>query len=129
MARNKKKWLYKKNGRFYGDFRAYADVGGGQEALVPEGERYATKDHRIAKRLGKGRLAELRRLRKAGHADRDDDLRKLGSFVDYRLEQEARRKGADPAHLAQLEQRLEVAVEYFGAATLIRAISTLWLQQ
>jgi hypothetical protein len=49
--------------------------------------------------------------------------------VDYHLEREARRKGADPAHLAQLEQRLEVAVEYFGAETLLRSISTMWLQQ
>ena len=117
------------DGRFYADFRGFQDVGGGQEALVPEGQRFATKDHRVAKRLGKARLAELRRLRKAGHADREDDLRKLGPFVDYHLEREAKRKGADPAHLAQLEQRLEVAVGYFGVATLLRSISTLWLQQ
>lgn len=45
MARHQKKWLYKKNGRYYADFRSYADVGGGQEALIQEGERFATKQH------------------------------------------------------------------------------------
>jgi hypothetical protein len=33
----KRKWLYKKDGRFYGDFRPYADVGGAQEAMKAEG--------------------------------------------------------------------------------------------
>lgn len=42
MATNgKKKWLYRKNGRYYADFRSYSDVGGGQEAMIPEGERFA----------------------------------------------------------------------------------------
>jgi hypothetical protein len=89
----KKKWLYKKDGRFYGDFRSYRDVGGGQEAMVPDGERFATKDYRAAKTLAKARLAELRGLRKGGL---DPDLRMLGPFVDYHLEQEAQRHGADP---------------------------------
>ena len=85
----KKKWLYKKNGRYYGDFRAYPDVGRGQEAMVPEGERFATKQHHVAKALGKKRRAELKRLRKAGHDPARGDLRRLGPFVDYHMEQEA----------------------------------------
>ncbi|MGH7464971.1 MAG: hypothetical protein ACREK1_07335 [Longimicrobiales bacterium] len=80
----KRKWVYKKNGRWYGDFRPYADVNGGQEALKPEGERYATKDFRVAKALAKARLAELRRLRKNGHGGKDEDLRLLGNFIDHR---------------------------------------------
>lgn len=125
----KKKWLYKKNGRYYADFRTFSDVGGGQEAMKPEGERYATKDHRVAKRLGKARFAELRRLRKGGHAGEAADLRRLGPFVDYHLEREARRKDADPAHLRQVEQRLEVAVSFFGEDALLRSITTMRLQE
>jgi hypothetical protein len=74
----KRKWLYKKDGRWYGDFRPYADVGGGQEALKPEGERCVTKDHPEAKRLAKARLAELKRLRMCGHQAGSVDLRLLG---------------------------------------------------
>jgi hypothetical protein len=62
LMAKKRKWLYRKDGRWYGDFRPYADVGGGQEALRPDGERYATKDHPVAKRLAKARLAELTKI-------------------------------------------------------------------
>lgn len=44
----KRKWLYKKAGRWYGDFRPYADVGGGQEALKPEGAAPVCARCRIA---------------------------------------------------------------------------------
>lgn len=71
----KKNPLYKKNGRFYADFRSYSDVGGGQEAMIPEDERYATKNYRTAKRLAKERRAELRGLRKAGLKGEGGDLR------------------------------------------------------
>lgn len=50
----KKNPLYKKNGRYYADFRGHSDVGGGQEAMVPDDERYATKDYRVAKKLAVG---------------------------------------------------------------------------
>ena len=125
----RRKWLYRKNGRWYGDFRPYADVGGGQEALKEAGERYATEDRSTAKKLAKERLAELRRLRRAGHGGRDVDLRRLGPFVDYHLACEAQRKDADPVGLAQVAQRLEVAIGYFGAETLLRDIGTMRLQE
>jgi len=125
----KRKWLYRKNDRWYGDFRPYADVGGALEALIPTGERYATPDLGIAKGLAKERLAELRRLRRAGHGGRDVDLRRLGPFVDYHLACEAQRKDADPVGLAQVAQRLEVAIGYFGAETLLRDIGTIRLQE
>ena len=89
--------LYKKRRRWYADFRDFGDVGGRQEALTRKDEHYATKSRKVAVRLAKARLAELQRLRKAGHGGRDDDLRMLGPFVDYHLEREARRKGADAA--------------------------------
>jgi len=104
-------------------------VGGRQEALIRKGERYGTTSRKFATRLAKARLAELGRLRKAGHGGREDDLRMLGPFVDCHLEREARRKGADAAHLAQVAQRLEVAVEYFGEGTLMRSIGTLERQR
>ncbi|MEX1183987.1 MAG: hypothetical protein WEF86_12210 [Gemmatimonadota bacterium] len=98
----KRKWLYK----WYGDFRPYADVGGGQDALKPEGERCATKDRPVAKGLAKARLAELKRLRMGGHQSGSVDMRLLGPFVDFHMEREAKRKGADSGRLGHVEQRL-----------------------
>lgn len=126
--RNRKKRLYKKNGRFYGDFRDFRDVGGGQEALIPDGEMFATKTHSVAKQLGKARLEELRRLKKAG-LGMESDLRRLGPFVDYQLQQEAMRTGATVAELSQLEHRLNVAIDYFGEDTLLRSITTKRVQE
>lgn len=125
----KRKWLYKKNGRWYGDFRPYADVGGRQEALRLEGERYATKDYPVAKRLAKARLAELRRLRLGGHCAGTVDLRLLGPFIDHHMEREAKRKGADKGRLSQVEQRLNVAAEHFGEDRLLRSITTMHLEE
>jgi integrase len=125
----KRKWLYKKAGRWYGDFRPYADAGGSQEALRPDGERYATKDHPVAKRLAKARLAELKRLRLGGHQSGKVDMRLLGPFVDYHMEREAKRKGADKSRLGQVEQRLNVAAEYFGEDRLLRSITTMHLEE
>lgn len=126
MAKNP---LYKKNGRYYADFRSYSDVGGGQEAMIPEDERYATKNYETAKRLAKERRAELRGLRKAGLKGEEGDLRKLGPFVDFHLKKEAKRKEASLATLTQVAQRLDAAIEFFGADTLLRSIDSLWIGQ
>lgn len=119
----KRKWLYTKDGRLYGDFRPYADVGGGQEALKPEGERYATKDYRVAKALAKERLRELKRLRHHGHGGSDVDLRLLGNFIDHHLVCEAE-TGVAAKQLRQVEQRLNVAAEFFGEGVFVRSVST-----
>lgn len=56
--------LYVRAGRFYGDFRDYRDVGGGQEALKPAGTNRATDDRAVAEALLTARLGELKRLRR-----------------------------------------------------------------
>ena len=116
----KKRRLYRKNGRFYGDFRSFSDVGGAQEALKPDGERYATKDIKVAKRLAKARIKELKRIREAG-MDMGADLRRLGPFVDYHLEEEAKLEGATEESLSQTEHRLNAAIDHFGENTLLRS--------
>lgn len=50
--------------RYYGDFRDYSDVGGGQEPLVPEGKSYATTCPDEAAELSEERLEELKNKRK-----------------------------------------------------------------
>lgn len=50
--------------RAYGDFRDYATVGGGKEALIPDGEELATTDPDVAARLADRRVEQLERLRR-----------------------------------------------------------------
>jgi integrase len=119
----KRKWMYKKDGRWYGDFRPYQDVGGGQEALKPEVERFATKEFRLAKPLAKERLRELKRLRQHGHAGSEVDLRRLGNFIDHHLVCEAE-NGVPAKQLRQTEQQLNVAAAFFGDGALLRSITT-----
>jgi hypothetical protein len=94
--------IYKNNGRYYGDFRSYKDVGGGQEALIPEGERFATKCKKTAKKLAKARRKELKQLRVA---DVDPDLQYLGPFVDYHMMEEALRGKRSKDELEQHAHR------------------------
>lgn len=50
---------YQQRGRYYGDFREFAEFGGKREALILPGERLATTDRRVAKQLFDRRHAEL----------------------------------------------------------------------
>ena len=124
MTRNKKRRLYRKDGRFYLDARDYADVGGRQEALIPPGERHATTDRTRARRLARARLADLRAARRRPATEPGVDLTRLGDFVDHHLEREALETTRSKASLSILEHQLEVAVDHFGADTRLRDIRT-----
>ena len=53
--------MFQRNGRFYADFRAYADVGGERGALAEPGGSWGTTDREIADTLFATKLAELQR--------------------------------------------------------------------
>lgn len=104
-----------KKRRAYADFRDFADVGGAQEALTAEGERYATTDPDLALELATKRLKALKRLRR---------LRSpiaLGRFADEHLRMKAR-QGLAERHVKNRQHQLEVAVGYFGSETPIPSI-------
>lgn len=107
--------LYERNGRFYADLRDFRDVieeGCAQEALIPEGESYATKDRETATRLMLARLDELReRRRNGGQKDVDPPLREYArEFLRRREEMGTVRtstlKGYE-RHLRRLVEFLE----------------------
>ena len=50
--------------RYYAEFRDYADVGGGREALIPPGDKLATTDPVIAEKLAGDRLRELQEAKR-----------------------------------------------------------------
>ena len=59
MAKKKRigSHIFWRNGRAYGDFRDYADVGGGREALAIPGSTWGTTDEVTVKTLFDNRLA------------------------------------------------------------------------
>lgn len=121
-SKNRGPRIYWRNGRAYGDFRTYEDVGGGREALAPSGKSWGTKDPDVAQSLFSARLAELeekRRGRVGAERDRDITLEKL---VRDHLMKKAKAGKTSHSHLADLEQRLGMALDYFGRSRNPRTI-------
>lgn len=109
--------------RAYGDFRDYADVGGGREALVPPGAKVATTDPDIADRLATERVEELEKIRRYKAILKLERTAGLEHFASHHLEQKARSGRVTAGHLEDLEGRLRRAVDYFGADRALDTIS------
>lgn len=109
--------------RYYGDFRAYADVGGGREALVPKGQTRATTDPDIAAKLYADRLAELDRLRRNKHLHGIEREATLAGYADRHLRLKARDREATGRWLQSAEKHLQAAVDYFGAEADLASIT------
>lgn len=103
--------LYQKRGRWYGDFRDYADVGGGQEALIPDGETTATKDESVAEQILARRLIELEN-RRQGDSQAGPTLE---SYMERHLEVKAGYRR--PATVKRDRTSLERVLEFFGQDT------------
>lgn len=100
--------------RYYGDFRDYSDVGGGQEALIPDDMNRATSDAEVAEMLASDRLEELRELRRRQHLTPDvRQLQPLEGFGSWFLKQKAK-AGLSEKYLVSVEKHLERAVAFFG---------------
>src|SRR2546430_14561131 len=74
-------WLAGDRG-FRADFRAFAEVQGGLEALIVPGERAATRDPVVAQRLAQERLDALVARRDARRDGRVLDDVRLADYVD-----------------------------------------------
>lgn len=105
--------IFWRNGRAYGDFRAYEDVGGGREALAPPGKTWGTKDEDEAAVLFRERLQELQ-AKRAGRLGAARRTTTLAELVRDHLIRKAK-GGTSTSHLNDLEQRLGVALDHFGA--------------
>lgn len=130
--------IYWRNGRAYGDFREYSDVGGGRESLKPEGRSRATKDADEALRLYTARLEALKaarahaeqvaRLKRDGKYDdvvqiiEPDEGATLQAFAARHLKRKAVDKEATRRWLLEVERHLRAAVEFFGADRSLRTI-------
>jgi hypothetical protein len=120
--------LYWKDGRAYIDARSWAKWGGKLEALIPPGERRATKDQVQAHFWFAQRLAHLRELRvefPTGLAAEDkfapqitgDPLDRIATFAGWYLaEKELRpgRKRVTKRHLLGQRQKLVYGARFFA---------------
>jgi len=109
--------------RAYGDFRGYADVGGGREALVPPGSSRATTDPDLAEDLAAKRLDQLRRLRKQRELLGLVELPTLARYASHHLVQKARAGRVTREHMKDLEHRLSVAIKFLGADRTLASIT------
>jgi integrase len=117
MRRRKRQRIYWRGGRAYGDFRDYADVGGGQERLIVPGEKLATTNAEVAEVLMAQRLAELNRLRAQRQGRVVHGLPKtirLAAAVEGHLLAKAKAKNVTESWLAESRHFLARAVAFFG---------------
>lgn len=103
-----------RNGRAYGDFRSYEDVGGGREALAEPGKTWGTTDAEIANALYDARLDELKGKRKERVGVEERRYTTLDTLIRHHLIRKGR-ADISMSHLNDLETRLDVAMDFFGA--------------
>lgn len=100
--------------RYYGDFRDYADVGGGREALCPPGLRVAVTSRRVAEELVRQRLVELDERRVRRVAGRPEPVGLEAAASAHLVKKAQAGKVTDQA-LAASELQLKRAIAHFGA--------------
>lgn len=112
--------LYLKRGRFYAYLK---DLGGGQEAMIPEGEKRATADRGVAEAILVARVAELKAEREGGvKPAKKPGVPPLGEYAAHHLELKAKLGKVSEGWLSAAQMRLQRAVAFFGAG---RAINTI----
>jgi integrase len=106
-------YLYRRRGRWYSDFRAFAAVGGRQEGMIAPGESRATTDRAIAEALHDARLQQLKDARRnrvlVGHTSVG-----LGTYAARHLVAMAESGKAGAAWLAVLQNIYERAGAFLG---------------
>lgn len=123
-SRRKIYWRDQGGGRrAYGDFREWADVGGGQEALIPEGATQATRDPELAEILYDRRVAELRKARVSRAVTGVREQAELKAYGARHLREKKREGKVTEGTLALQEGHLDAAVEYFGPHRKLTGIS------
>jgi integrase len=101
--------------RAYADFRDYADVGGGREALVPTGQKLATDDSTIAEVLVGRRLEDLEARRRARVLQGTARSTSLQPFVREHLIAKKKSGRFTDRWLEFVEKLLARAIARFGA--------------
>lgn len=105
--------LYRRGGRWWGDFRDYQDVGGRREPLIPPGEHFGTTDPDVAQALLAARLKALDGFRRDRNLHGVTGHVSLSDFARDHLIAKAR-AGAASSWLEMHQVFLDRAVDQFG---------------
>lgn len=128
MPRQRKSRIYTRNRgevvRYYGDFRDFADVGGGRESLTAPGERSATTDRAIAEKVAADRVQELQERRRGRTIHGIEEAATLGAFAEHHLVQKTKSGRVTENTVGSHEHRLRSAVTFFGTDRELTTIST-----
>lgn len=100
--------MYLRGKRWWGDFRAFADVGGDREPLTPEGATYATTDEDEAEAIYDDRIRELKHLRAA--KIKPGKKVRMRAFAPKFLKLKARLGDTTKSTMTRLEQALRVGL-------------------
>ena len=106
--------IFWRNGRAYGDFRAYADVGGTKSSLAESGKTWGTNDPALADALFAAELTRLQEKRRTGAGAQQGRNTTLDVLVRDHLIKKRKANKTSLSHLNDLDQRLRVAIEFFG---------------
>jgi integrase len=110
--------------RYYADFRDFADVGGGREALLPPGGKVATTDLESARLLADRRLVELDGKRRGLilHGVTQERVT-LAAYARDHLVKKKQTGKFNPRWLNLCELHLTRACEFFGGGRDIQSIT------
>jgi len=125
MAKRRRSRIYVKCGRYYGDFR---DLGGKLEALIPNGEKRATRDADIAADLANARVKVLEARRRGIGLIGIGEVDGLGKFAEYHLERKHQLGEATDWSLGGVQLALERACAFFGVDKPLTAITVTAVQ-
>src|SRR5687767_4233971 len=117
MASRKRDRLYWREGRAWADFRDYADVGGGREALKAPGTKQATSDEDLARVLLGRRLEVLDGKRRGRVIHGEQKEASLAGVARLDLIAKADSKKPTAEHLTELERRIRTTLAFLGGPT------------
>src|SRR5687768_315364 len=110
MPRRRRSRVYWRNGRAWGDFRDYADVGGGLQKLVAGSERYATTDPDVAADVASKLVAHFEERRRNRALLGVERSATLGRYAEYHLVEKKRSGRFVDSWLRTVETHLTEAV-------------------
>lgn len=117
MPRARRRVFWRRRGRApraYGDFRDFESVGGGIEALIVPGDKYATTDCIIAEKLANDRLRELQEAKRNKVLLGTARSVRLQEFAAHHLAEKTRSGRFTDQWLQAVELHLRTATEFFG---------------
>lgn len=123
MARSSSRIYWRRRGKVRRAYADFADVGGGQEALIPAGARAATADPAVAEALVAERLKDLQERRRNKTLLGVERQATLAEYAAHHLKEKKRAGKVSGSWIGRHEKKLRDACDFFGAGRELSSIS------